>query len=108
MVSSKITTFRKSEDCPTSNELLEYQRGFLAERRDNEVGRHLARCEFCAAEIDLYSRYPQDDASEEGIESSRIPAALFQLAEALLKKKDNDPSSLDALARENGILLDKA
>ena len=108
MISTKTTTFRKSEDCPTSNELLEFQGGILNTSHAQDVGRHLARCEFCAAEIDLYSHYPQDADAEERIESARIPAPLFQLAEALLKKKQSDPSSLDSLLRENGLVFDKA
>lgn len=108
MISTKTTTFRKSEDCPTSNELLEFQEGVLTTGHAHDVGRHLARCEFCAAEIDLYTHYPQAEGGEESVESARIPAPLFQLAEALLKKKQSDPSSLDSLLRENGLVFDKA
>jgi hypothetical protein len=86
MGSSKITTFCKSEDCPTSNELLEFQNGDLAGRRRSEVRSHLELCEFCSAEVDLYSHYPQEDVGEERVELAGIPAPLFQLAEALLKK----------------------
>jgi hypothetical protein len=109
MVSSKITTFCKSEDCPTSNELLEFQNGDLAARRDGEVGFHLGSCEFCSAEVEFYCHYPQEDAGDERVELTGIPAPLFQLAEALLKKKHSDPSSLDSLLRERGgLVLDKA
>jgi hypothetical protein len=105
MVSSKTTTFRKSEDCPSSNELLEFQHGDLAARRGGEINGHLASCEFCSAEFELYSHYPQDDGDER-VELAGIPAPLFQLAEALLKKKHSDPRSLDSLLRENGLVLD--
>jgi hypothetical protein len=108
MVSLKTSTFRKSEDCPTSNELLAFQNGDLAGRLGSEISRHLASCEFCAAEAEFYSRFPQDEDAEERIESARIPAPLLQLAEALLRKKHSDPSSLDSLLKENGLVLDKA
>jgi hypothetical protein len=107
MTSRKIATFRKSEDCPTSNELLEFQSGSLG-GRGGEVNRHLASCEFCSAEVDFYSHFPQEEIKDEAIEIARIPAPLFQLAEALLKKKHSDPSSLDSLLRESGLVLDKA
>ncbi len=105
MVSSK-TTFCKSEDCPSSNELLEFQKGDLSARRADEIGRHLDACEFCSAEVELYFHYPQEDGDER-VELAGIPAPLFQLAEALLKKKHSDPKSLDSLLRENGLVLDK-
>jgi hypothetical protein len=105
MVSSKPTGFRKNEDCPTSSELLEYQKG---KARRDRLRRHLNLCEFCAAEVAFYARYPLDECTDEGIEEIVIPDALFQLAEALLKKKHSDPSSLDSLLKENGLVLDKA
>lgn len=107
MVSSKTTTFCKSEDCPSSNELLEFQTGDLTARRGSEIDRHLETCEFCSAEIELYAHYPQGN-EDERVELAGIPAPLFQLAEALLKKKHSDPRSLDSLLRENGLVLDKA
>ena len=107
MTSSKTATFCKSEDCPSSNELLDFQKGNLAARRDSEISSHLASCEFCSAEVDLYSHFPQEESKEEAVEIAGIPAPLFQLAEALLKKKHSDPSSLDSLLRENGLVLDK-
>lgn len=109
MVSSKTTGFCKNEDCPTSNELLEFQNGSVAGNRNGAVQKHLARCEFCSAEVEFYSHYPQEDGVTESAELARIPAPLFQLAEALLKKKHSDPSSLDSLLREKGgLVLDKA
>ena len=108
MTSSRIATFCKNGDCPASDELLEFQNGVLARKRAGDVRSHLASCEFCSAEVDLYSHYPQADGGEERIEICGIPAPLFQLAEALLKKKQADPSSLDSLLRENGLVFDKA
>ena len=100
-----MTSFCKNEDCPSSNELLEYQNGDLSDRREGEIGRHLVSCEFCSAEVEFYTHYPQ----EEGVnETAEIPAPLFELAEALLKHRHADASSLDALLREKGgFVVDK-
>jgi hypothetical protein len=96
MVTTTMTAFCKSEDCPTSSELLEFQ-GAPSSKRAAEIHRHLDTCEFCAAESAFYLLYPQEDQMEESVETVGIPAPLFQLAEALLKKKHSDPSSLDSL-----------
>ena len=107
MTSSKMTNFCKNEDCPSSNELLEFQNGDLPRTRGSEIGRHLATCEFCEAEVEFYSNYPQgqDEAREEAAE---IPAPLFELAEALLKNRHGDPTSFNSLLKEkNGLVTDK-
>lgn len=102
-----MINFCKNEDCPSSNELLEFQNGDLARTRGVEISRHLSTCEFCEAEVEFYSNYPQgpDDAREEPAE---IPAPLFELAEALFKNRQCDPSSLNSLLKEKGgVALDK-
>ena len=102
-----MINFCKNEDCPSSNELLEFQNGDLLRARGSEIGRHLTDCEFCEAEVEFYSNYPQvqDETREEPAE---IPAPLFELAEALLKNRHGDPSSLNALLKEkNGLVTDK-
>jgi len=96
---SKMTNFCKNEDCPSSNELLEFQNGDLPRTRGSEIVRHLAVCEFCEAEVEFYSNYPQ--AQEETREdAAEIPAPLFELAEALLKNRHGDPASLNSLLKE--------
>ena len=48
----------------------------------------------------MYSRYPQ--THEDAIsEITQIPAPLFELAEALLKNRHTDSSSLESLLRGN-------
>ena len=102
-----MINFCKNEDCPSSNELLEYQNADLPRTRKNEIGRHLTDCEFCEAEIEFYSSYPQGPENAR-IEAAEIPAPLFELAEALLKNRYGDPSSLNALLKEkNGVVRDK-
>jgi len=107
MVLTTMTNFCKNEDCPSSNELLEFQNGDLARTRGVEISRHLSTCEFCEAEVEFYSNYPQgpDEAREEPAE---IPAPLFELAEALFKNRHGDPSSLNSLLKEkSGLITDK-
>ena len=107
MFSTKTTGFCKNEDCPASHELLAYENGDLARSRSGEVRLHLASCEFCSAEVEFYSHYPQ--AEVEIPEPSEIPAPLYELAEALLKHRHTDASSLNSLLKEKeGLVLDKA
>ena len=93
----KKTGFCKNEDCPTSNELLEFQNGDLEHTRSTEIGKHMVACEFCSAEVQFYSHYPQ---AEGAVEPTQIPAPLYELAEALLKNR-YDSHSLNALLRES-------
>ena len=107
MISTKITGFYKSEDCPSSNDLLDFQKNDLTREGLNEVLAHLESCEFCLAEAEFYSHYPQEENSDEPVEIAGIPVPLFELAEALLKKSHTDTSSLDALLKEKGGLIQK-
>lgn len=97
-----MANFCKSGDCPTSAELLEFEIGELPDEVRKAVRLHLIDCEFCRAEIEFYSRYPQL-ADEEIAVDAAIPAPLFELAEALLKHR-SDPSSLDALLRNEKVV----
>jgi hypothetical protein len=105
---STMTGFCKNEDCPSSNELLEFQNGDTARARNGEIRRHLTACEFCAAEVEFYSNFPQAQ-DESGAAAADIPAPLFELAEALLRNRHTDGSSLNALLKEKeNLALDKA
>jgi hypothetical protein len=103
MSASMMTGFCKNEDCPSSHELLGYQTGDLPRVRGNDVRKHLSSCEFCSAEVEFYSHYPPD----EGLlsEVNEIPAPLFELAEAILKNRHGDASSLYSLLSEKGELI---
>ena len=105
-MNSTRSEFCKNDDCPSSNELLGYQNGDLAKVRSREIGSHLSSCEFCAAEVDFYCTYPQ--STEEPVtEIGEIPAPLFQLAEALLKREHGSSLALNALLREkDGLVVD--
>ena len=107
MRAPRTTEFCKNEDCPSSNELLEYQVGELPKRRTGEVRKHLKGCEFCSAEVEFYSHYPQEDGQLDSVGNSEIPAPLYELAEALLRNKNGDNKSLNSLLNESSLVRDK-
>ena len=78
--------FCKQEDCPTSEELAALNAGHARSYTD-QLERHLAECEFCAAEAEFYRLYPPP--VEEDVRPEEMPRALFELAEALLQKKND-------------------
>lgn len=94
----KMNNFRKSATCPVSSDLLAFQKGEISDRESERITVHLRFCEFCMAEVEFYGRYPQ---AEELVEKAEIPRPLYELAEALLKKKDQDFTSLDQMLEEN-------
>ena len=97
--------FIKREDCPSSFELVAFQKGELSRGRGVDIRRHLESCDFCDAEEEFYEHYPLVDPSI--VETPAIPAPLFELAEALLKRKHGDSSTLNALLREtDGLVVD--
>jgi hypothetical protein len=95
MLSLKMITFRKSANCPSSEKLVAFQTTELPGGESDKITIHLRFCEFCAAEVEFYAHYPQ--AAEEKIEQADIPLPLYELAEALLKKRDRDASVLDRM-----------
>lgn len=105
MISSKMPDFCKHEACPSSQELLEFQKGDLSRTRAAEVRKHLVGCEFCESEVRFYSHYPQDEVGGSIADASEIPAPLFELAEALLKNRGSDSTSLNMLLRESEELI---
>jgi len=102
MFSSKTNGFSKNEDCPSSYELAEYQNGLFSPSEERRILRHLSACEFCSAETEFYSCFGDDDVAAEIEEPAMIPAPLFELAEALLKKRHADSDSLDSLLKKKG------
>jgi hypothetical protein len=97
MFSLKMVTFCKSAECPSSENLLAFQNGRISFAEGERIERHLSECEFCAAEIEFYTHYPQ---SNETVASVEIPIPLFELAKALLSSKHEDFSALNQLLRE--------
>ena len=109
MVLEMIDGFYKNEDCPSSYDLLAYERGDLEKACAGELTHHLTHCEFCLAEFEFYSHYPQTEESAETSDLGAIPPPLLQLAEALLRNGRNDSATLDPLIEHIGALaFDKA
>lgn len=98
MFSLKMVTFCKNVNCPSSQELLDFQSGEILSKAQKKIERHLAVCEFCASEVEFYSHYPQ---AEDTIAKVEIPLPLLELAEALLGNKHKDFSTLNRLLCEN-------
>ncbi len=92
-----MTKFCKNEDCPASEELLSFQIGDMSVGEGAGIRKHLAVCEFCQAEVEFYTNYPQ---AEEKVEAAEMPQPLFELAEALLNKT-NDDAFFDRLLEED-------
>jgi len=91
-----MLNFSKNENCPSSYDLVSFQNGELARKRSRYVKMHLGSCEFCAAEVEFYSIYPQ--THDDGIDQpAQIPGPLYELAEALLKNRNRDSAALNAL-----------
>lgn len=98
MVSIRMIAFSKNSNCPSSEKLLAFQKGEARISISEHIRRHLHECEFCAAEVEFYSRYPQAD---DPVGKADIPPFLFELAEALLSHKHRDLKSLNKLLNES-------
>lgn len=92
-----MATFRKQENCPTSQELLSYQLGDLESAESRTIGKHLSLCEFCSAEVAFYERYPNPGESDEPDDVVKMPEPLFELAEAILNHKRGSQSMADIM-----------
>ena len=105
--SLKMINFCKSANCPSSSILLAFQHGETKADETRRIRHHLASCEFCAAEVEFYAHYPQ--AEEALCPETKIPAPLYQLAEALLGNEQKNFKLLNKLLNENEKLkLEKA
>jgi len=73
--------FNKKVECPSSQDLLEYDQAFLAYAHSLHIEAHLTDCDFCNAELQLLNRYQntQDEYS-----FAEMPSQLRGLAERLL------------------------
>ena len=94
-----MISFCKSVNCPSSPDLLGFQNNEISFEKGESISKHLAVCEFCAAEVEFYAHYPQSE--EEKIAKVEIPVPLFELASALLGNKHKDFSLLNQLLNQN-------
>jgi hypothetical protein len=93
-----MITFCKNSNCPSSQQLLAFERDDVAIEEFEKIKSHLSECEFCACEVEFYAHYPQ---SEETVAKVEIPIPLYELAEALLSNKHKDYLLLNKLLCEN-------
>lgn len=102
MFLNKMIEFCKSVNCPSSQALLTFQSGSLPEKSSEKIRRHTEICEFCTAEVEFYSHYPQ---SEEIVKPEKMPVHLYELAEALLTNQHKDNYLLNQLLNENDAMI---
>ncbi|MGI8468322.1 MAG: hypothetical protein ACR2N3_07705 [Pyrinomonadaceae bacterium] len=100
--SLKMINFRKNVNCPPSQDLLAFQKGETQAAENAVIQKHLSKCEFCAAEIELYAHFPQ--AAEDCAETE-IPPALYELAEAILNNRQKNFSLLNKLLEVESVKI---
>lgn len=106
MHSINMINFRKNANCPSSQDLLAFQKDELSSEIGTLIKEHINICEFCETEVEFYTHYPQ---SEEKVKAETIPLPLYELAEALLSNRRQEFSVLDNLFSKNqGLELKKA
>jgi len=74
----RTKAFSKTRSCPSS-EVISSRR--LPSGKSDQIARHIAGCEFCAAEQSFLSAYR---LTAEEYQLAEMPAHLRRLAEALL------------------------
>lgn len=85
MTSSTVPTFYKQATCPASETLLSYYFYDLLTEERRRVTEHLAACDFCNAELQLFTEHPPCEESETAQEEeTTMPLSLRCLAEVLL------------------------
>jgi hypothetical protein len=72
-----------------------FQRGQISVEERITISGHLDTCEFCLAEVEFYTHYPQ--TNDEWVEPSPIPLPLYELATAILRRGKDGPAWLDGL-----------
>ncbi|NNE98275.1 MAG: hypothetical protein HKN25_04560 [Pyrinomonadaceae bacterium] len=106
MFFTKMPEFCKNSDCPSSEDLLNFQKGKSPAASSERIHEHNRTCDFCSAEVEFYSHFQFPD---EKISETEIPSPLYELAESLLNNKDRGSYLLNKLLIENeGLTLKKA
>lgn len=101
-----MADFCKNSDCPSSEDLLTFQKGESLSKIGERIGEHVCSCDFCAAEVEFYSHF---QVADESIAETEIPSPLYELAESLLNNRDRGSYLLNKLLIENeGLTLKKA
>lgn len=105
MFSIKMISFRKTKICPSSQEVLAFQNGETSADKKDDIREHLEICEFCAAEVEFYARYPQTD---EVVAETAIPPQLYDLARALLSNTEKNVHLLNRFFDKDNFPLENA
>lgn len=106
MFNKIMISFHKNVDCPTSQDLLDFQNNEMSVRKNEKIRKHICSCDFCGAEVEFYAHCPQ--VGDERVAITEIPGPLYELAEALLNNKHKDNFLLNKLLNENnGMTLRK-
>ena len=103
MFFKKMSDFCKNVDCPSSEELLSYNKNGIIFDYE-QIHEHIMNCDFCSAEIDFYSNH---QLIEESITVSEIPSPLYELAESLLNKSKGSYLLNKLLIENEGLKLNK-
>lgn len=88
MRSLSTATFRKHQTCPASEVLLRYHDATLLHEAEGLITDHLASCDFCAAEMQLLSKFPPTGMP--ALQPIRMPWHLYRLAKDLLALSAGD------------------
>lgn len=91
---TKKSCFCKRKSCPATNSLLSYLNRETARAEAANIARHLAKCDFCDAELQFLNAHEQ---SEETFKLPEMPVQLRQLAEILLAGKQTEFAVLQQL-----------
>jgi hypothetical protein len=98
MGSLSTATFRKRKTCPSSQAILLYCDAALAAAAHPIIAEHVSTCDFCAAELQLLSKFAPRGAAT--FQPVRVPWHLYRLAKDLLSLSAGD------LARSVGALYE--
>ncbi len=73
-------SFAKAPNCPTSQEILSHVEGTLTSLSENNLVRHIERCDFCGAEMQLFARHRPVEVD---YTPAPMPAAIRKLSSRL-------------------------
>ncbi|HEV8593107.1 MAG TPA: hypothetical protein VGQ55_13460 [Pyrinomonadaceae bacterium] len=79
-----MVSFCKKRGCPASQEILAFSSGSIGVESRDAIDLHFCECEFCVAELEFYTHYPQ---AADIVEFEEIPQPLYELATSLLGSK---------------------
>ena len=88
MNSKSAQMFYKSGACPSSQTLLAFYNDEILIPEMRGISSHLRKCEFCETELYFLTSFAGEEDNDE--QTTEIPAALRELAEALLGGKQNE------------------